>query len=340
MAKILITGAAGFIGFHLAKRLCSTADEIIGIDNLNSYYDLSLKYDRLRELGIEPKDLEGKTPLSSCKYENFNFIQADISDANQIQQLFKAYCFDQVIHLAAQAGIRYSFEHPETYVQVNIVGTFNVFESSRLYGVKHVIYASSSSVYGKNESEIFSTDDKCESPINMYAASKKSNELMAHSYATLHNMKVTGLRFFTVYGPWGRPDMAPMLFADAINKGNTIKLFNHGDMHRDFTYIDDIIEGICLVAHKPFKGRYNIFNIGNSKPVYLKDFVQNMQEKLGKKAIIEYLPMQKGEAYKTYADITPMKELFSFSPKVNIDEGLTSFIDWYKNYYGDTACAV
>lgn len=317
MSKILITGVAGFIGFHLAKRLSKTEYEVIGIDNLNSYYDLELKHDRLKEL-------DG---------DNFRFIKADITDVELMGSIFEEHKFTKVIHLAAQAGIRYSFEHPRTYVDVNIVGTFNIFELCQAHNIEHTIYASSSSVYGDSSSEILSADDKCETPINMYAASKKSNELMAHSYASLHNMKITGLRFFTVYGPWGRPDMAPMIFADAINKDKTIRLFNHGDMYRDFTYIDDIIDGIFLVLTKESQGNYNIFNIGNSKPVCLKEFTQIMQDKFKKTAIIEYLPMQKGEVYKTYADITQMQEVFSFTPKVEIDEGIEKFIEWYKNYY-------
>jgi len=321
VAKILITGVAGFIGFHLASKLSNTEDEIIGIDNLNSYYDLQLKHDRLKEL----------------RSNNFKFIKADITNQEAMKSIFEEHKFTKVIHLAAQAGIRYSFKHPQTYVNVNIVGTFNIFELCKTYNTEHVIYASSSSVYGDNCSEILSTDDQCESPMNMYAASKKSNELMAHSYASLNNMKITGLRFFTVYGPWGRPDMAPMIFAKAIHENETIKLFNNGDMYRDFTYIDDIIDGIILVLTKEFKGNYNIFNIGNSKPVHLKEFTQIMQDKFGKPVNIKNLPMQKGEVYKTYADITQMKEIFSFSPKVEIGAGVEKFIEWYKNYYIKTS---
>ena len=330
----MITGVAGFIGFHLAKKLYSNDDELIGIDNLNNYYDLQLKYDRLKELGINV-DASNPAPIMSTHNKNFTFIQADISDADQMAMLFEEHQFDKVIHLAAQAGIRYSFEHPQTYVQVNIVGTFNIFELSKKHHIKHVIFASSSSVYGNNNSEIFSADEQCESPINMYAASKKSTELMAHTYANLHKIKLTGLRFFTVYGPWGRPDMAPFIFAKAISSKKPLKLFNHGDMYRDFTYIDDIIDGILLVLNNSFENNYNIFNIGNSKPVHLKTFVDIMQKKLNKKADIVSLPMQKGEAYKTYADITPMQKIFSFSPKVDIEEGVTKFISWYQHYYGE-----
>ena len=299
---------------------------------------MSLKHARLNELGITLPSLCKETKVNSQHYKNFSFIQQDICNINTLTILFKEHKFDKVIHLAAQAGIRYSFEHPETYVQVNIVGTFNILELSRTYKIKHLIYASSSSVYGNNNSEIFTTEDKCESPINMYAASKKSNELMAHSYANLHNMKITGLRFFTVYGPWGRPDMAPMLFAKAITQESPINLFNDGDMYRDFTYIDDIIDGIFLILSKPFDGNYNLFNLGNSKPVYIKEFVNIMQDKLKKKALFNKLPMQAGEAYKTYADITPMKEIFTFDPQVDINEGLEKFISWFKSYYKTDIC--
>lgn len=335
--KVLITGVAGFIGFHLAQRLVQLEHEIIGIDNLNDYYDIALKHERLATLGIDSSHLVNQTANSSS-YPYLTFIKLDICDNDALTQLFKNHHFDAVIHLAAQAGIRYSFKFPETYVQVNMVGSFNIFELCKKHQIAHTIYASSSSVYGNTTSDILSTSESSDTPLNMYAASKKSMELMAHSYASLNNMKITGLRFFTVYGPWGRPDMAPMMFAKSIQSQETITLFNHGEMYRDFTYIDDIIDGITLILSTPFEGNYNLFNIGNSSPVYLKDFVEIMQEKLSKKAKIKYLPMQKGEAYKTYADITPMKELFGFSPKIDIDEGLTHFINWYIDYYKDDIC--
>lgn len=339
MAKILITGIAGFIGSALAQRLSTTKDEIVGIDNLNSYYDLTLKKDRMKNLGIDLESIdEGKT-VKSTEYPNLSFIKADITDVSELENIFKTYNFDYVVHLAAQAGIRYSFKHPQTYVNVNIVGTFNVFELSKKYDTKHLLYASSSSVYGDTDEEILSVDMKCDTPLNMYAASKKSNELMAHSYASLYKIKITGLRFFTVYGPWGRPDMAPMIFADAITSNGTINLFNHGDMYRDFTYIDDIVEGIVLILKSESKGNYNIFNIGNSAPVNMNDFVTIMQEKFQKEADIKYLPMQKGEVHKTYADISKIKELFNFSPKTNIEDGIEKFVSWYKEYYGINKCA-
>lgn len=339
MAKILITGVAGFIGSALAQRLTATNDEIIGIDNLNTYYDITLKNSRMKNLGIELDDINENSVVKSSKYKNFSFIKADITDTIKLEEIFKTYDFDYIVHLAAQAGIRHSFKHPETYVGVNIVGTFNIFELGKKYGVKHLLYASSSSVYGDTDEEILSVEMKCESPLNMYAASKKSNELMAHSYASLYKMRITGLRFFTVYGPWGRPDMAPMIFADAITSNETINLFNNGDMYRDFTYIDDIVDGIVPIIKSQLKENYNIFNIGNSTPVNMNDFVNIMQEKFQKKADIKYLPMQKGEVYKTYADISKMKELFNFSPKTNIKKGVVKFVSWYREYYGIDKCA-
>lgn len=339
MAKILITGIAGFIGFSIAKKLSLSSDEIIGIDNLNTYYDLTLKQNRMKNLGIEVDAIKENATIKSTKFNNLSFIKVDITDVETMSSVFETYKFDFVIHLAAQAGIRYSFKYPQTYVNVNIVGTFNVFELCKKHNIKHLIYASSSSVYGETQEEILSSDMKCDTPMNMYAASKKSNELMAHSYASLHKMNITGLRFFTVYGPWGRPDMAPMIFADAITSNETIKLFNNGDMYRDFTYIDDIVDGIELVIKNKPVDNYNIFNIGNSSPVHMKEFLNIMQDNFNKKANVKYLPMQDGEVYKTYADISQMQEIFGFSPKTNIDDGLKKFVSWYCDYYGVKTCA-
>lgn len=337
MSRILITGIAGFIGYSLAKKLASTTYDIVGIDNLNEYYDLELKLNRLRDLDLHHETSQ-EGAVKSEKYSNITFIQADISDVDSLENIFKAYNFTHIVHLAAQAGIRYSFENPQTYIQTNIVGTFNIFEMGRKYGIEHLIYASSSSVYGDNDAEILSTDMQCESPKNIYAVSKKSNELMAYSYASLYDMKITGLRFFTVYGPWGRPDMAPMLFADAITRNKPIKLFNNGDMYRDFTYIDDIVEGIVLVVNQQPSENYNILNIGNAAPVNMKKFVTIMEKKFHKKANIEYLPMQKGEVHKTYADVSQMKSLFNFSPNTDIEEGIDKFVSWYCDYYGVSRC--
>nr|WP_321266970.1 NAD-dependent epimerase/dehydratase family protein [uncultured Sulfurimonas sp.] len=339
MAKILITGIAGFIGSALAQKLSETDDEVIGIDNLNSYYDVTLKHSRMKNLGFELDNIDENKVVISTKYKNLSFLKTDITNLSDMEEIFKTYNFEYVIHLAAQAGIRYSFKYPETYVNVNIVGTFNIFELSKKYDVKHLLYASSSSVYGDTDEEILSVDMKCDTPLNMYAASKKSNELMAHSYASLNKMNITGLRFFTVYGPWGRPDMAPMIFADAITSESTINLFNKGDMYRDFTYIDDIVDGIVLIIKSDLEENYNIFNIGNSAPVNMKDFVNIMQDKFQKEADIKYLPMQKGEVYKTYADISKMKEHFNFSPKTDIKEGIEKFVSWYCQYYGIDRCA-
>ena len=267
-------------------------------------------------------------------YQTLHFIKADITDTIALKELFETHKFNCVIHLAAQAGIRFSFKHPESYVQVNIVGTFNIFEMCKKHAVKHTLFASSSSVYGKSDKEIFSTYDNCERPTNMYAASKKSNELMAHSYAELYQMKMSALRFFTVYGPWGRPDMAPIIFADAIVQNKPIKLFNEGNMYRDFTYVDDIIDAITALVQTPPKTNYNLYNIGNSKPIYLKKFVTLLEKELKKEAIIEYLPLQAGESLHTCADISVLKKHINFSPNYNIEEGIKLFVQWYVSYYG------
>jgi len=337
MKKILVTGIAGFIGYSLTKRFANSQYEIVGIDNINDYYDVELKYARLKDLGLE-LDNEENSIVNSSKYSNISFCKLDITNEDILDNLFTKYDFQYVIHLAAQAGVRYSFKYPETYIQSNIIGTFNIFELSKKHSIKHLIYASSSSVYGDNNAKILSTDMCCEAPKNIYAVSKKTNELMAYSYSSLYNMKLTGLRFFTVYGPWGRPDMAPMLFADAITSHKAIKLFNNGDMYRDFTYIDDIVDGISLVLENKSKNNYNIFNIGNSSPVNIKNFVSIIENEFCKKAIIEYLPMQQGEVKETYADISDMENSFGFSPKVDIQEGVSKFISWYKKYYEVSKC--
>ena len=335
MAKVLITGVAGFIGMYTARRLCEDGFEVIGIDNLNTYYDVELKLDRLKCLGINTEEIVLHRMYPSNIYSELTFIQYDIVDQEGMESLFKEHQFETVIHLAAQAGIRYSFEYPETYVQVNMVGFFNILELSRKFGITHLIYASSSSVYGENDAEILSTDDRCEQPMNMYAATKKSNELMAYAYSSLYGMHVTGLRFFTVYGPWGRPDMAPMIFAKAIKQGLPIELFNGGEMYRDFTYIDDIVEGIVCLFKKVSESTYTIYNIGNSSPVHMGEFVKVMQEVFGKKTYIINKELQPGEVLRTYADMTPMKEIYGFTPKISIREGLQKFAVWFNDYYGE-----
>lgn len=323
MKKILITGAAGFIGFHLSKTLLNQNCSIVGYDNLNDYYDVRLKQDRLAQL---------------LSYENFTFIEGDLVDKEMLEIQFKGQSFDMVINLAAQAGVRYSIENPETYIQSNIIGFFNVLECCRHYPVKHLIYASSSSVYGANKKIPFSTEDKVDHPVSLYAATKKSNELLAYSYSKLYDIPATGLRFFTVYGPYGRPDMAYFSFTKAIIEGQPIKIFNHGDMYRDFTYIDDIVEGIIkLMPHIPTpdenNARYKVYNIGNNQPEKLMDFVQTLEVCIGKEAKKEFCPMQPGDVYQTYADVADMMEEVGFKPSTSIQEGLLHFVDWYQSYY-------
>ncbi len=335
MKNILVTGAAGFIGFHLAKKLLKDGFNVIGIDNINDYYDVNLKYDRLNELGIERAGAEiFNNPVNSNRYENFKFIRINLEDRENLPGIFKEYNFDIVCNLAAQAGVRYSIENPEAYIDSNVVGYLNLLECCRQHNIKHLIYASSSSVYGLNSKVPFSTEDNVDHPISLYAATKKSNELMAHTYSHLYGFKTTGLRFFTVYGPWGRPDMAMFLFTDAIIKGNPIKVFNQGDLERDFTYIDDIIDGVVKVINKENEGeKYSLYNLGNSKPVKLLDFIEEIEKQLGVEAKKEMLPMQAGDVNRTWADVDELKRTFSYEPKIDVHEGVGKFIDWYKDYY-------
>ena len=340
--KILITGVAGFIGFHLAESLSKLGEDIVGIDNINDYYDVSLKYDRLAYAGINTKKLEhvenskNLRYINSTKYKNYCFLKLDLTDLKSLEKLFSEQKFDCVINLAAQAGVRYSIENPHAYVQSNIVGFLNVLECCRSYKVDHLIYASSSSIYG-NRSEIpFSENEKVDAPVSLYAATKKSNELMAHSYSHLYDLRTTGLRFFTVYGPWGRPDMAPMLFADAISKNKPINVFNNGDMQRDFTYVDDVIEGVSMLALKLKQEKdvkANIFNIGNSHPIKLMDFISGLEKEMGKEAIKNFMPMQDGDVKITYADSTKLKSAIGYQPKTKLSTGLYEFIQWHKAYY-------
>ena len=335
--KILVTGAAGFIGFHLAKKLLDLDYEVVGIDNINDYYDINLKYDRLKELGIKRdtaeiyhKAVQGNNGL------NFTFIRINLEDREYLPKIFIEHDFEQVCHLAAQAGVRYSLENPEAYIDSNVVGFLNLLECCRNYNVKHLIYASSSSVYGQNEKVPFSVKDNVDHPISLYAATKKSNELMAHTYSHLYGFKTTGLRFFTVYGPWGRPDMAMFLFTDAIIKGEPIKVFNNGDLERDFTYIDDIVEGVVKII-KPAKvnqrDKYSLYNIGNSKPVKLMDFIYEIEKQLGVEAKKDMYPMQPGDVNRTWADVDSLKENFDYNPSTPISTGVKNFIDWFKMYY-------
>ena len=339
MKKILITGAVGFIGAFLCKRLLETTnDEVVGLDNLNDYYDVSLKETRLEML--KP-------------YEKFKFIKGDISDKAFIDKLFNEYKFDIVVNLAAQAGVRYSIDHPDVYIQSNIIGFYNILEACRYHPVNHLVYASSSSVYGGNTKVPFSTDDKVDNPVSLYAATKKSNELLAHAYSKLYNIPTTGLRFFTVYGPMGRPDMAYFSFTNKLIKGETIEIFNYGNCKRDFTYVDDIVEGIIKVMNKaPIKKDgedglpippYKVYNIGNNNPENLLDFVQILSEELVRAGVLskdydfeshkKLVPMQKGDVPITYADTSDLEKDFGYKPTTSLRDGLRKFAEWYKDYY-------
>jgi UDP-glucuronate 4-epimerase len=334
--KALVTGAAGFIGFHLTLALLERDDEVVGIDNLNDYYDPALKQLRLDEIAKHPK----------CS--NFEFIKADISNRVFMEQLFGDNSFDVVVNLAAQAGVRYSLENPHAYVESNLVGFVNILEGCRHSKVKHLVYASSSSVYGMNVKQPFSTEDRVDYPISLYAATKKSNELMAHAYSHLYNIPTTGLRFFTVYGPYGRPDMAYYKFTKAILNGDRIDVFNNGIMKRDFTYIDDIIEGVVRVMDKTpapqenkystAKPPYRIYNIGNNNPVTLRDFITAIEEACGIKANENLLPMQAGDVPITYADIDQLSSITNFRPTTHIDQGLRAFVSWYQSTIHCSRC--
>lgn len=321
--KILVTGGAGFIGFHLSKKILSYGARVIGFDNLNDYYDVSLKEDRLKILR---------------QYDTYRFIKGDLADAVTVDRLFVDEKPDVVVNLGAQAGVRYSIDHPRAYMDSNMVGFFNILEACRHHKPTHLLFASSSSVYGNQKKTPFSTTDNVDHPISLYAATKKSNELMAYTYSHLFEIPSTGLRFFTVYGPYGRPDMAYFKFADLIRKGRTIKIYNNGDMLRDFTYVDDIVDGIERMLLIPPKAnaegdRYKIYNIGNNAPVKLMDFIETLERALGKTAQKEYLPMQPGDVYQTYADIHDLVEDYGFRPQTDIATGLRRFADWYKDYY-------
>ncbi len=313
--KILVTGCAGFIGMHLSKTLLEMGKYVIGIDNLNSYYSVSLKNERLSILK---------------SFSTFVFKKIDITSKNDLERIFEEHSIDKVVNLAAQAGVRYSLENPNSYIESNIIGFMNILECCRYYDIKGLIYASSSSVYGGNQKMPFSVEDNVDAPISIYAASKKANELMAHTYNHLFGLRSTGLRFFTVYGPWGRPDMAMYIFAKKIYNGEPISVFNNGDMNRDFTYIDDIIKGLISSIDKNYK--CEIFNLGNSSSESLMDVVSIIEDRIGKKAIIQYEPMQLGDVKKTYADIKKSKDKLGYSPQTNIKDGIIHFLDWYLDY--------
>jgi len=336
--KILVTGAAGFIGFFVSKRLLEQGHEVVGIDNLNDYYDVNLKLARLKELGVESNTFK-------CSNANFKFLKMDIADRKAMESLFQQHQFDRVIHLAAQAGVRYSIENPHAYVDSNLVGFVNVLEGCRQQKTAHLIYASSSSVYGMNTKIPFSTGDSVDYPISLYAATKKSNELMAHTYSHLYNIPTTGLRFFTVYGPMGRPDMAYFSFTKKILKGEVIDVFNHGEMQRDFTYIDDIVEGIVIIMDSipsrqktdvtSAEAAYKIYNIGNNQPIKLDRFIKAIEMATGKEAKRNNLPMQAGDVARTYADVSDLMASVSFKPDTQIEEGIQSFVNWYQGFYAN-----
>lgn len=337
--KVLVTGAAGFIGFYVSKVLLSKGHQVVGLDNINDYYDVNLKFSRLNELGIAKKDAIVFNEICKSTNDNFTFVRMNLEDREELPELFKKEKFDIVCNLAAQAGVRYSIENPETYVDSNLVGFLNILECCRHYDIKHLVYASSSSVYGLNDKIPFATDDNVDHPISLYAATKKSNELMAHTYSHLFKIPTTGLRFFTVYGPWGRPDMAMFLFTDAIVNDRPIKVFNQGKMERDFTYIDDIVEGVVRIIEKSSQIRidnnefYKIYNIGNNNSVKLLDFIKEIEINLEKVANKNMLPMQPGDVERTWADVDELIKDYDYRPNTSIKDGVKYFIDWYKNYY-------
>jgi len=347
--KILITGTAGFIGFHLAQKLLARGDEVVGLDNINDYYDVRLKYGRLELTGISKDDIEYGKLIKSTKHEKYSFIKLNLEDKDAINKLFEEEKFDKVCNLAAQAGVRYSLVNPQAYIDANIVGFTNILEACRHNQVKHLAYASSSSVYGLNETMPFSTSHNVDHPVSLYAASKKCNELMAHCYSHLFKLPTTGLRFFTVYGPWGRPDMALFLFTKAILEDKPIDVFNHGEMKRDFTYVSDIVEGITRVIDNPPEGNenwtgtspdpscskapYKVYNIGNSSPVLLMDFIKAIEDSIGKVATKNMMPIQPGDVPATWADTTDLEMNLDYKPNTSIEHGVSQFVKWYKDYY-------
>lgn len=342
--RFLVTGSAGFIGYFLTLRLLERGDSVVGIDNLNDYYDVNLKLGRLKELGIEDVRSE-----KSKKYPGFTFKKIDISDREAMEALFKEEQFDTVCNLAAQAGVRYSIENPHAYVQSNVVGFLNILEGCRHHNVSNLCFASSSSIYGLNTSQPYKTSDSTDHPVSLYAATKKSNEMMAHTYAHLYGIQTSGVRFFTVYGPWGRPDMAPMLFTDAILNNRPIKVFNEGKMSRDFTYVEDIVDGLIKIIDNPTtpdsswdpehplpnisSAPYKIYNIGNNKPVKLMEFIETLESELGIEAQKEMLPMQAGDVVSTFADVSDLIEKFDYKPSTELAEGIKAFVAWYKEFY-------
>lgn len=347
--KILVTGAAGFIGFHVTRRLISEGYEVVGLDNINDYYSTDLKFARLAQLGLIKESVSDDVVVESSENKHFSFIKTDLENGGIINELFAEEEFDVVINLAAQAGVRHSLKNPHQYIDSNVTGFLNILEAARHSSLQHLIYASSSSVYGANTHMPFSTKDNIDHPMSLYAATKKANELMAHTYSNLYDIPTTGLRFFTVYGPWGRPDMALFLFTEAIVNQKPIDVFNFGNMKRDFTYIDDIVESIYRLIPKSPTGNedwsgdnpdpstsfapYRVFNIGNSRPVKLMDFIDEIEQQLGFRAEKRLLPMQPGDVPKTWADVDDLFNYINFHPQVGYKKGIERFVNWYKDYY-------
>jgi UDP-glucuronate 4-epimerase len=347
--KMLVTGSAGFIGYFLTKKLLERGDDVVGLDNINNYYDVNLKYARLAENGIDKASIKWNAAVPSSKFKNYRFIKLNLEDKTQMLRLFKKEKFDMVAHLAGQAGVRHSLTNPDVYVQSNVAGFLNILEACRQFKVLHLVYASSSSVYGLNEQMPFSVSQCTNHPVSLYAATKKSNELMAHAYSYLFNIPTTGLRFFTVYGPWGRPDMACFLFTDAIMKGEPIIVYNQGMMKRDFTYIDDVVEGVMHVLDKPAEpasawsglnpdpscspAPYRIYNIGNDNPVALMDFIREIEKHCGKKAKIKMMDQQRSDVLSTWADINELETDFYYKPVTPVQTGLNKFINWFREFY-------
>ncbi|WP_207425885.1 NAD-dependent epimerase [Pedobacter sp. SYSU D00535] len=351
--KILVTGSAGFIGYHLVKRLIERGDQVVGLDNINDYYDVELKYGRLADTGIVRNQIAYGKEQQSFYHPNYKFIKLDLTDREGLSSLFIKSEFDVVCNLAAQAGVRYSLQNPQAYIDSNINGFMNILECSRHHRIKHLVYASSSSVYGLNGKMPFSTHDNVDHPVSLYAATKKSNELMAHCYSHLFNLPTTGLRFFTVYGPWGRPDMALFIFTKAILEGRPIEIFNNGKMMRDFTYVDDIVKGIVKVFENPATSNtewnredpdpasstapYRVFNIGRGRSVNLMDFIGELEKKLGIQAIKVFKPLQDGDVSATWADVSELERVLDYRPSVSVNSGIKSFVEWYVNFYAESA---
>lgn len=333
--KILVTGSAGFIGFHVTKRLLEQGNEVVGIDNINSYYDVKLKYDRLAETGIMMNEIQHHQFVQSNKFPSYRFMQLDLTEKEYLHSLFEDEHFSHVVHLAAQAGVRYSIQNPFAYIESNIVGFINILEACRTFSVEHLIYASSSSVYGSNTKLPYKESDRTDTPESLYAATKKADELMAFTYGKLYNIPSTGIRFFSVYGPWGRPDMAPTLFASAISTGQPVKVFNHQEMKRDFTYIDDVVKGIIKILSFPPNSEIHsaVYNMGCSSPVIIMDFIAIIEKLTTKKAVVVMKDKQPGDVVATYADTSLLERDFGYKPSTPITSGMKRFYDWFKSYY-------